>query len=125
MKNILYFLIVFGSLFTCAAQEKGIVKNISPKKLERKAQKESLQLVDVRTPEEYQEGTINNAQNIDYLSEDFNKNIVALDKNKPVYVFCKSGVRGGKAAKVMTSLGFKKVYNIKGGYQAWESKKNK
>ncbi len=82
-----------------------------------------LQLVDVRTPEEYAGGTIGNAVNIDYLSGDFASKIQTLDKNQPVYIFCRSGNRSGQAAKVMQQLGFKEIYDLRGGYLAWSAQK--
>ncbi len=79
----------------------------------------TLQLVDVRTPEEFGAGSIGNALNINYLSENFSEKIQALDKSKPVYIFCRSGNRSGKAGKIMQQLGFKEVYDLQGGYLNW------
>lgn len=79
----------------------------------------SIQLVDVRTADEFNEGTIGKAQNIDYLSEDFTVKLKGLNKDEPVYVFCRSGNRSEKARKIMLDLGFKEVYDLQGGYNAW------
>jgi rhodanese-related sulfurtransferase len=80
----------------------------------------SIQLVDVRTADEFNEGTIGKAQNIDYLSEDFTVKLKNLNKDEPVYVFCRSGNRSEKARKIMLDLGFKEVYDLQGGYNAWQ-----
>jgi len=78
------------------------------------------QLVDVRTPAEYQEGTIEGCRHINFYAEDFTAQLEAqLDKNQPVYIFCRSGNRSGKAAVMMEELGFKKVYDLSGGFMAW------
>ena len=78
------------------------------------------QLVDVRTPAEYQEGTIEGSRHINFYGEDFTAQLEAqLDKNQPVYIFCRSGNRSGKAAVMMEELGFKKVYDLDGGIMAW------
>jgi len=78
------------------------------------------QLVDVRTPAEYQEGTIEGCRHINFFDENFTAQLEdQLDKNQPVYVFCRSGNRSGKAAVLMEELGFKKVYNLDGGFLAW------
>ncbi len=76
-------------------------------------------LLDVRTPEEYAERHIDNALNIDYNSNDFEKKIKELDKSKPVLVYCLSGGRSGKATKALADNGFKSVYNLDGGILAW------
>ena len=57
---------------------------------------EGIQLVDVRTPDEYKEGHLPNALNIDFLDENFEANIQQLDKTRPVIVYCQ---RGGRSAK--------------------------
>ena len=79
------------------------------------------QLVDVRTADEYAEGHLPNAVNIDYNADDFEANISKLDKTKPVFVYCRSGRRSASAADDMGKLGFAEVYNMKGGIVEWES----
>src|SRR5690606_37115598 len=70
------------------------------------------QLLDVRTPEEYGEGHLAKAANIDYKSPDFKEKIAKLDKNKPVYVYCLSGGRSAAAANTLHESGFKEVYDM-------------
>ncbi len=77
-------------------------------------------LIDVRTPEEFKEGHIEGALNISVLSGDFKKKINELPKEAPVYIYCRSGKRSKKAAIQMDSLGFKKIFDIEGGYIAWK-----
>ncbi len=80
----------------------------------------SPQLIDVRTPREYDTGHIENAVNIDFLSPDFEEKILAqLDKDKPVFVYCQVGGRSAKAATVLKKQGFKTIYELKGGYAVW------
>ena len=81
---------------------------------------EDIQLVDVRTSEEYDEKHIENAQNIDFRSPNFDKDISKLDKSKPVLVYCKKGVRSSKCAKKLKDAGFEKVYDLEGGLSKWE-----
>ena len=73
-------------------------------------------LVDVRTPEEFSGGHLQHATNINYNSPDFKAQISKLDKNKPVYLYCRSGNRSGKAADTLKTLGFSTFYNI-GGFE--------
>jgi rhodanese-related sulfurtransferase len=77
-------------------------------------------LVDVRTPGEYEGGRIGHAQNIDFHGEDFKTKIDALDKSKPVLVYCQSGGRSKKACGMMKELGFTEIYELERGYGGWE-----
>lgn len=80
-------------------------------------------LVDVRTPNEFGAGTIDKANNIDYWADNFKEEIAKLDKEKPLFLFCQSGGRSGKATQDCLNLGFKEVYDLEGGYTAWQSYK--
>ena len=72
-----------------------------------------------RTPNEFENGHIENAVNIDFKAADFIENISALNKNKTLLIYCRSGNRSGKAAKIMDSLGFTKIYDLEGGFMNW------
>lgn len=78
-------------------------------------------LLDVRTPGEYAEGHLAGALNIDWNGGNFDAEIAKLDKAKPVFVYCLSGGRSGSAAAAMRSMGFKQVYEMKGGMIKWRS----
>lgn len=80
---------------------------------------DSVQLVDVRTPEEYAAGHIENAKNIDVYNPEFiNVATKTLDKSRPVAVYCRSGKRSADAAQKLTGKGYK-VTNLMGGIMAW------
>lgn len=78
-------------------------------------------LVDVRTPEEYAEGHIKDALNINWHDPAFMDEMAKADKNKPVFVYCKSGGRSGQAAEALRGMGFKEVYDLEGGITAWKN----
>lgn len=80
-------------------------------------------LVDVRSPEEFTQGALPNAINISVNSIDFPFEISRLDKNQPVLIYCRSGGRSARAAIAMKALGFSKIYELEGGYLAWEMAK--
>ncbi|MEH0157154.1 rhodanese-like domain-containing protein [Limibacter armeniacum] len=82
---------------------------------------DEVQLVDVRTPEEFEEGTIEGAKLVNFKQDDFMEQMNKLDKSKPVMVFCRSGNRSGKAAKMLKEAGFEQVYDLEGGYKAWKA----
>lgn len=78
-------------------------------------------LLDVRTPGEFNAGTIKGAKNINVTGTDFNSQIEKLPKDKEYFVFCRSGARSGHACRVMSSRGFKAV-NLSGGIGAWPAR---
>jgi len=83
--------------------------------------KENVQLLDVRTTGEYQNGHIKNAMLADWMNqEQFKDRIQYLDKSKPVLVYCASGGRSGKAAQWLAQNGFTTVENLKGGFTQWK-----
>ena len=80
-----------------------------------------VQLVDVRTPEEYKKGHLGHALNIDYYDKKgFAASFDSLNKELPVYLYCRSGFRSKKAAMKLIAMGFKKVYDLKGGLNNWQ-----
>jgi len=82
---------------------------------------QQVQLIDVRTPAEFEDGHLKNSKNLDYKSPDFKEEIKRLDKNKPVFVYCLSGGRSALASKALVENGFSQVYELKGGYLKWSS----
>jgi len=80
----------------------------------------TVQLVDVRTASEYASGHIKNAQNIDFFSAtNFKVAFEKMNKEQPVYLYCRSGARSQKAARKLVDMGFSKIYDLKGGYAQW------
>ncbi len=77
-------------------------------------------LIDVRTPEEFAKGHIAGAVNIDWLDDSFAKNTSALDKSKPMLLYCASGGRSEEAKLAMHKAGFKTVTDLEGGINAWK-----
>jgi rhodanese-related sulfurtransferase len=80
----------------------------------------NVQLIDVRTSEEFNAGHIEGAINIDFKNDEvFYQSFQRLDKKNPVYVYCRSGNRSKKSADKLLEMGFSKVYDLKGGYIDW------
>ncbi len=80
---------------------------------------EFLQIIDVRTVKEYNNGSIENAKNINFYDANFNEQLKGLDKSLPTFVYCQSGGRSYKAMELMCELGFQMVYELEGGYSSW------
>ena len=84
-------------------------------------QTQDAQLVDVRTPAEFQNGHLPNAMNINWNADDFVDKTATLDKDKPVFVYCMSGPRSSAAAEKLSEMGFKKIYEMQGGMMKWRN----
>ena len=130
MKNRIPFRLLFGLLLLMSGCTPAEKKEASENKIvalapddfkSTLASKPDAVLVDVRTPDEFSEGIIEGAINIDFKDPSFGEKINALDKSKPYFVYCLSGKRSGDAAKQMDSLGFKSIYLLKGGYKDWKN----
>ena len=115
--RIIFLALVLSATSAAYAQTKLEVEQFS-QKLSTVPQ---AQLVDVRTPAEYQQGHLPQAINMDYRNEAFAKEINNLDKSKPVYVYCLSGGRSAAAAQKLVEQGFEEVYDMQGGYLKWSA----
>jgi len=87
-------------------------------------QDEELIILDVRTQEEYDEGAIEGAILIDFYSDKFSQQLSDLEREASYVVYCKKGGRSTKASKQLADLGFKRIYNMVGGYTAWSKLDN-
>jgi rhodanese-related sulfurtransferase len=79
-------------------------------------------ILDVRSPREFYDEHIENAENLDYNSKNFKIMVNKLDKNKKYLLYCHSGMRSSRAIKEMEKLGFKDIQNISGGIRKWKGK---
>lgn len=111
-------------LFSCGngVNEKGESIDVSVQKLNEVSVDDDVNtiVIDVRTPEEVAEGTINGAATIDYHGDDFDAKIAQLDKTKTYYVYCKAGGRSSSAVGYMQDQGFENVHNVLGGYDDYK-----
>ncbi len=124
MKKIILFVICICSiLLSCKSQDEGII-DISVEDLQVVLKNnEAIQLVDVRTSQEWSKGVIKNAITIDVTSGSFEDlALKKLDKSKPVYIYCRSGGRSKIASDLLLKKGFK-PYNVLGGYMEWKEMK--
>ena len=76
-------------------------------------------VIDVRTSDEFSEGHIKDAKNIDIMSPDFSAKLGALDKTKPVLVHCQAGGRSTRSLPTFEKLGFTEIYHLDGGMNDW------
>lgn len=83
----------------------------------------TVQLLDVRTAEEYKQGHIPGAENVDVTSNEFVNRLRSLDIKRPVAVYCRSGARSKTAATKLAAKGFK-VYELDKGFMNWDGQKS-
>ena len=114
--SLMFLLLGFTS---CLKNQADGVQVLDAAKYEKKMTQPDVQLVDVRTPEEFSEGHLENAINIDVTADDFDAKVVGLDKEKPVMVYCKSGGRSARASARLKELGFKNISDLEGGITNW------
>ena len=103
----------------------GVVTHVDAVSFKDLVSKNAGELIDVRTPREHQSGAIaGTTYNTDVSNRNFKAEIGKLDKDKTYLVYCRSGARSGRAVKIMESMGFKHLYNLKGGYMGWKKAGN-
>lgn len=120
MKNLLMLLLSVVGFQVSACGQK-TVPEMDSVQFHSLIQRDSVQLVDVRTAEEYAEGKIHGALNINVLESNFmTKAEKLLVKSRPIAVYCRSGKRSLNAAKRLLAAGFD-VINLKGGIIGWTS----
>lgn len=81
---------------------------------------EDVTIIDVRTPEEYKTGHLENAINLNFYEPAFEAELAKLEKDNPTIVYCAVGGRSAEAVKKMEEMGFSYIVEIKGGYNAWQ-----
>ena len=129
MKFILLSAILFSiTTFSYSQSEKETPK-ITTQQAERVSKEQfqkilenyqDIQIIDVRTAAEFSGGAIANAVNIDYMADNFEVKIKALDKNKVTLIYCQAGGRSAKALQLFKKAGFKRTAELQGGYSGWE-----
>jgi rhodanese-related sulfurtransferase len=82
----------------------------------------NVQLIDVRTPEEFVLDRLDGAQNYNFRDSDFKDRLKALDKAKPILIYCAAGGRSLKTTELLLKYGFKDIYELEGGIHAWIEK---
>ena len=120
MLNLFYFTVVISLMTTCRPMVTTTLEaNLFDKTLK---QTPNPQLVDVRMSSEYVEGHLIGAILIDIKQPSFDSLIHQLDRNRPVFVYCRVGRRSLEAANILEKNKFKVVYNLNGGIIAWKEK---
>ena len=122
--KIRIFIILSAVVFTsaCAQQkeEAAVVRHVAADEFKAVIENGEGQLIDIRTPREYQMGHIPGASTIDFYSSSYSSELAKLDKSKPIYIYCRSGSRTSKSVALLKSLGFTEIVNLKHGLIDWQ-----
>jgi rhodanese-related sulfurtransferase len=95
------------------------IEKLSSADFKQKITADKVQLVDIRTLGEFNQGHIENSITFDYYKRSFMSQMNTLDKSKPVFIYCRSGSRSAGASRKMKKAGFTKIYDLKGGINYW------
>jgi thioredoxin len=113
------YILIFCLMFVCCnavAQQ-----DVSASTFQEHINLSGAQIIDARTPDEYNNGHIKDALLLDWLNQDqFKERVQYIDKSRPVLVYCASGGRSSEAAKWLSQNGFHDVENLKGGITQWK-----
>lgn len=124
---LLSFSLAIASATFLSAEEKPsaaaapVGKVVTPDEAAKLIAEKKATVLDIRTPEEFAEGHIPGAVNIDFMDDDFTKKIGALDKSKTYVVHCAGGGRSGKSMPVFDESKFQNVLHLQSGFKGWQS----
>ncbi|WP_409289228.1 rhodanese-like domain-containing protein [Peribacillus sp. SCS-26] len=122
MTTLYILLVILGAVIIYTLimwlNQKRIVKTLSQEEFisgYRKAQ-----LIDVREPNEYEGGHILGARNIPMTQ--LKMRLKEIRPDKPVYLYCQSGIRSGRAAQMLHKKGYRDISHLQGGFKRWGGK---
>lgn len=122
LRNFCVFIsLTFLSLSACqSGQTKDGITTLDAKAFESKIKALDNEIIfDVRSPNEFVEGHITDALNVDWYGKYWSQVIAGMDTAKPYMLYCMSGSRSTDAAEAMKKAGFKTIYVLNGGTEAW------
>ncbi|KUO65559.1 MAG: rhodanese-like domain-containing protein [Lutibacter sp.] len=98
------------------------IKVLTPIEFKQKSANQTI--IDIRTPQEFSEGHIEGAVNINYYDSNFMDQMAKFDKNQPIFIYCRSGNRTTAASKKAADFGFTEIYDLEGGILYWMKNNN-
>lgn len=120
MNPTLTALILAASTAFALAAEPAPVTHVDADAAHKLVEEGKVVVLDVRTPEEFAEGHIKGAKNIDFTADDFEQKVAALDPKKSYLVHCASGGRSTKSLPAFEKKGFTSIYHLDGGFNGWQ-----
>ena len=92
-------------------------KELDPHKAQEMVEEGSVNVIDIRDPGSYSAGHIPSAVSLN--DTNVKEYIESTDKEKPLIVYCYHGISSRGAAEYLSQNGFKEVYSMTGGFEAW------
>jgi thioredoxin 1 len=96
------------------------IKQVNPEQFSQIIQESGGVLLDVRTLSEFKNGHIASSGQLNFYALNFNKRLLLLPKDEPIFLYCNTGWRSEKAANTLVENGYKNVYNLEHGIMDWE-----
>ncbi len=120
IRHLLVALAIGAAVLAGCSSASGTLETVDPASAATViAEEPGVVVLDIRTPEEYAQGAIEGAVNIDFYASDFAAQLDQLDKDTPYVVYCRSGNRSDQAMDTFADLGFTDVTEIEGGLVSW------
>ncbi|MDP3945438.1 MAG: rhodanese-like domain-containing protein [Lutibacter sp.] len=121
--SFLVLITVLGiSCNTKSQSHSDAIKVLAPTEFKQKSANQTI--IDIRTPQEFSEGHIDGAININYYDSNFMDQMAKYDKNQPIFIYCRSGNRTTAASKKAADFGFTEIYDLEGGILYWMKNNN-
>lgn len=117
---VLLLSLTLAIIATAGSAVTNVTVGKAQKLLKERAGKADFVILDVRTPEEFAEGHVDGAVNLDVQARDFEKKLRALDREKSYLVYCRTGNRSRKATVAMEALGFRSIFHMTEGIVRWK-----
>lgn len=114
-----FFIVTVASLVALLGWAADKAKHVNAEQAAKLIQEGRVAVLDVRTADEFKEGHVDGAANIDILEPGFADKLAKLDKSKPLLVHCQAGGRSTRALPTLEKLGFQEVYHLDGGMNDW------
>lgn len=119
MKRLTFLLALLSPAVALHAADKP--RDVSVNEAQKLIQQGKVLVLDVRTPDEFKDGHIEGAVNIDFNGKDFAAQVKKLDATKPVLVHCQGGGRSGRSLPILEQVSFPQIYHLNEGFGAWEA----
>ena len=119
MTKFLISMALIMSFFSALSQETTF-KQVNSVEFQKLIEEKNGVLLDVRTRMEFKNGHINNSGNLNFYTLSFSKKLDILPKEQAIYLYCNTGYRSEKTARMLIEKGFEKVYNLQHGIMEWE-----
>ncbi len=117
--KLLVSALIFSALACSSLTQDQVIERIENEAFEKLIGGPNVQIVDVRTLKEYSRGHLRGSILIDFYSKTFKEELLKLDRERPVALYCAVGGRSRKTAYLLKDLGFKKIYDLKYGIKGW------